>query len=86
MLHINKEITSLADGLEKCDNEPDLAMTHLGVSSKLLVTMRASNGVVNMWRGFVQIKPEAQMNKANELNKSSIYQMAFSIICFSEGY
>lgn len=40
MLHVNKEkkeITSLVDGLEESDNEPDLAMTHLGVSSKLLV-------------------------------------------------
>lgn len=86
MLHVNKEITSLVDGLENHDNEPDLAMTHLGVSLKLLLTMQASNGVVNKWRGFVQIKPEAEMNKANEPNESIIYQMDFSIICFSEGY
>lgn len=26
------------------------------------------------------------MNKANELNESVIYQIAFSIICFLEGY
>lgn len=39
MLLVNKgkKNTSLVDGLEKSDNEPDLVMTHFGVSSKLLV-------------------------------------------------
>lgn len=49
-------------------------------------TMLASNHVFSKWRGYVWIKSEAEMNKANELNEAVIYQIAFSIICFSEDY
>lgn len=37
LVNKGKKTTSLVDGLEKSDNEPDLVMTHFGVSSKLLV-------------------------------------------------